>query len=73
MALNIKTYLSHIGKLQNHFFTASHREKYWDLIKVIGMNLVVCHLLACVLISIASIHPDDSWMMTNNIISAPWW
>lgn len=73
MALNIKTYLNNIGKLQNHFFTATHREKYWDLIKVIGMNLLVCHLLACALIAIASIHPDESWMMTNHIISSPWW
>lgn len=37
------------------------------------MNLLVCHLLACALIAIASIHPDESWMMTNHIISSPWW
>lgn len=72
IAANISTYLNHISKLEGLIFKATHYEKYWNIIKVLSMNLVVCHLLACVLIAVALIKPDDSWMITNNINHSPW-
>lgn len=73
VALNIKEYLNNFSIIEDHFFTATHHEKYWNLVKVLSLNLVVCHLLACVLIAVASIHPEDSWMTTNMINLGPWY
>lgn len=73
VSFNIKEYLNNFSIIENHFFTATHHEKYWNLVKVLSLNLVVCHLLACVLIAVASIHPQDSWMTTNMINLGPWY
>lgn len=73
VAFNIKEYLNNFSIIEDHFFTATHHEKYWNLVKVLSLNLVVCHLLACVLIAVASIHPEDSWMTTNMINLGPWY
>ena len=72
VAFNIKEYLNNFSIIEDHFFTATHHEKYWNLVKVLSLNLVVCHLLACILVAVASIHPEDSWMSTNMINLAPW-
>jgi hypothetical protein len=37
------------------------------------MNLFVCHLLACILIAITYIEPNNSWMTTYGIDLSPWY
>lgn len=51
MLLNIKKYQEDsLKKLESQFFIATLYEKYWDIVKMMAMNILVCHLLACVLI-----------------------
>ena len=74
MLINIKKYQKEaLGKLESQFFTATHYEKYWDIIKMMAMNLLVCHLLACVLISITHFKLPENWMTKANIFYAPWY
>ena len=73
MIINITKYQkTSLAKLESQFFTATHYEKYWDIVKVMAMNLLICHLLACILISITELGFAETWMTKAGICHAPW-
>lgn len=73
MIVNIMRYQKEVKNVENQLITATHYEKYSDLIKVTGMNLLICHLLACFLISITFLNFAETWMTQANIAEAPWY
>lgn len=73
MAVNIRKYQKEINNLESEVGTATHYEKYFDLVKIVLMNLLICHLLACFLISITYLNYPETWMTQANIVGSPWY
>jgi hypothetical protein len=73
MALKTRRYLQMIEQVEGEWFSATHYEQYWDLAKVLCMNLLVGHLLACLLIAMTFCSEGDSWMKQSNISDCLWY
>lgn len=73
MLANLMRYQKGAIRLESRFLTATHYEKYWDLVKVLAINLLVCHLLACMLIAVTHLEQESNWMRDKGIDGAPWY
>ena len=73
ISVNVVKYFSSLAILQQELFTATHYESYWKICKVFTLNLIVGHIIACILISIAQINPSDNWMMIKQINRTQWY
>ena len=40
---------------------------------MLALNLFVCHLLACILISMTTFRKSNNWMTQANIYNDPWY
>jgi len=71
--LNLNYYFKCLPILEQKFFEATHYENYWKLFKVLMINFIVGHIIACVLLSITFFEPANNWMHIKGINQNIWY
>ena len=64
--------LEKIEKLEVYFIRNVYNEQYWELAKVFLVNFCYAHFIGILLGAMASLSPNDSWLMKNGLIGVPW-
>lgn len=61
-----------IEKIEVYFIRNVYNEQYWELAKVFLVNFCYAHIIGILLGAMASLSPNDSWLLKNGLAHVPW-